>query len=79
MNIDELSKILSNDISNAPYKRKLITFILFGIRYADYLGEGSVQVEEILTQAGRDNDGINISHDAQINHGRILAKYVTLK
>lgn len=79
MNTDDLSKILSFEISNAPKNRKLVTLILFGIEYAEHLGEGGVRIREIIKKVSKGNEELGISHDTQIKHGRTLSKYVQIK
>lgn len=79
MNIDKLSQILVNVISNAPDKKKLLTLILFGIRHAEYLGKGNSQIRKILTQAAKQNNEINVAHDSQIKYGVDLAEFVIMK
>ncbi len=79
MNIDKLSKILDNVISSAPDKKKLMTLILFGIKYAEYLEKENFQIQKILTQSAENNKEISIAHDVQIRHGVDLAEFVRLK
>ncbi len=77
MNTDELSQMLSDDISNAPEEKRMVTFLLFGIKYAKHLEEGKLQ--EVLWRASRKNAVINFSNDRQIEHGVDLAEFVRLK
>lgn len=77
MNTDELSQILSDDISNAPEEQRMVIFLLFGIKYAKYLEEGKLQ--EVLGRASKENAVINFSNDRQVEHGVDLAEFVRLR
>ncbi len=77
MNIDKLAQILSDNISNISEKDRNIVLMLFGIEYAEYLGEG--ESYELIKRASQKNTVINFSYDAQIEQGVHLAKYVRLK
>jgi len=77
MNTDKLSQILSNNISNVSEKERMVSLILFGIEYAEYLGEG--EIYKVIKQASRKNTVINFSYDMPIKYGVDLSKYVILK
>ncbi len=77
MNTDELGQLLSDDILNAPEEKRMVAFLLFGIRYAKHLKRGKIQ--DVLRYAAKRNDAINFSYNRQLEHGVELAKYVRLE
>lgn len=77
MNTDELSQILNNKISNVSEKERMAALILFGIEYAEYLGEGIIQ--DVIRRASRQNTVINFTYDTPIKYGVDLAKHVRVK
>lgn len=77
MNIDELSQILSDDVSDATEKNRPVVLLLFGIRHAKYLQDGNIY--NVIKHAGGRNTVINFSYDKQIEHGVELAKFVKLE
>ncbi len=72
MTTEEAIKILSNMYSRAPYGERALQLHLFGIKYADQL-EG-LSLRDIAEKA----TGYR-SYGDEINKGRNLARYVTLK
>ena len=53
--------------------------VLFGIKYAEYLGEGRVPVERVIVQSGIRTNPSSRSFTSEINIGKQLAPYVQLR
>lgn len=73
MTVGEAAEALREYYLTAPAGEKSIQGILFGIQYADQI-EG-LTTPEIVRQA----DGVPQSYTLEVDHGRKLAKYVSLK
>ncbi len=72
MQIEEASKILAQMYNNAERKEVALSVHLFGIKYADQIG--NMSANDIAIGAG-----IKKSYGTEIRKGMRLAKYVELK
>lgn len=53
--------------------------VLFGIKYAEYLGSGKVPIEGVIVQSGIRPDPNAKSYNPEIGVGKTLARYVQLR
>ncbi len=73
MTVGEAAEALREYYLTAPDGEKSIQGILFGIQYADQIKE--LTTPEIVRQA----TGVPSSYTNEVEYGRKLAKYVSLK
>lgn len=71
MQIDQLGKLLAEDLGRAPANEIAVTIHLFGIRYAAEIGSAATQVAVAA--------GISSKYGTEIRKGMKLAKFVSLK
>jgi hypothetical protein len=71
MNISEMTRLL-REMYDDPTTDKAVSIHLFGIKFASELD--GMPLKEILVKAE-----LPVSYVTEINKGRNLAKYVTLK
>lgn len=72
MNIDEAAKILRRADYQAPEGRQATALHLFGIKYANELAY--MPLKQLVEKAG-----LSPSYNTELNKGRNLAEYVSLK
>jgi 5-methylcytosine-specific restriction protein B len=68
MQIERLGKLLAADLANAGDRDRAVTIHLFGIRYANDIGNAATQVAIAA--------GISPKYGTEIRKGMKLAKYV---
>ena len=74
MSIEELANILVQMCDNAEQdKEKSIMPHLFGVRYADEIGN---MYKKIVTEANSLDDWVNMAYATEVYKGVRLAKYV---
>ncbi|MDR2575844.1 MAG: hypothetical protein LBC52_05310 [Treponema sp.] len=74
MSIEELANILVQMCDNAEQdKEKSVMPHLFGIRYADEIRN---MYKEIVTEANRLDERVNLTYEKEVYKGVRLAKYV---
>ncbi len=74
LNSDELGRILRRMYDKAPRHRQVAFIHLFGILYADHIGTQQAPIREIVEASG-----LSINYVGEVNLGRRLAEYVTIK
>ena len=74
MTIDEAASKLREMYYSAAYGDKSIAVVLFGLKHADDLGRGRLNVQQVVSRAG-----IPLNYSPMVNAGRKLASYVVLK
>ena len=70
MKPEELAEILRRMIADPPDTRVTTTLNLFGIRYAEYIGNSANRIAEMA--------GAGAAAGSDIRRGKRLAPYVTL-
>ncbi len=71
---EHAAEVLAMAYQNAPYGEQTTQLLLFGIKYADDLEHLSLGRIVKLAHAR----GLHPTANVEVNHGRRLAKYVTL-
>ena len=80
MSIEELAAELANMHREGIRKREgNASLVLFGIKYAEYLGPDRAPIEAVIVQSGIRRDPTKKSYNAEIGVGKQLARYVQLK
>ena len=80
MDINALAEMLGEmHREGLPKREGNAQLVLFGIKYAEYLGEDRVPVENVIVRSGIRRNPNSRSFTSEINIGRQLARYVQLK
>lgn len=74
MTLTELSRELRTMYDDAGNKEKVVMIHLFGIKYADQIGNSNFNAKDIVLAAG-----LPESYHTEVHKGMRLARYVIVK
>ena len=73
----ELAKLLSRTVADAPNGKKTNAYVLFGIKYAGYLGSRTNAVVDLARRRWPEA-GLSASMQTDVSYGVRLAGYVAI-